>query len=78
MRALAPSTPMGLLLTNALPNSSSTLVIGLVGILLPFKGGVLVPNPDVLELPDVGHYPQVEAPVPVLEAVLDQFARPRA
>ena len=46
--SLAPSTPMGLLLTNALPNSSSTLVIGLVGILLPFKGGVLVPNPDVV------------------------------
>lgn len=33
----------------------------------------LMPNPDVVELPDVGHYPQVEAPEAVLTAVLDHF-----
>jgi hypothetical protein len=46
--SLAPGAPMGLTLTNALPNSSTTLVIGLISILLPFKGGVLVPNPDLV------------------------------
>ncbi|CAN5781379.1 alpha/beta hydrolase [soil metagenome] len=35
----------------------------------------LVPAPDVVELPGVGHYPQVEAPEPVLEAALEFFAR---
>ncbi len=30
----------------------------------------LVPNPDVVELRDVGHYPQVEAPEAVLAAAL--------
>lgn len=30
----------------------------------------LVPNPDVVELPDVGHYPQLEAPDSVLRAIL--------
>jgi len=35
----------------------------------------LVPNPDVVELPTVGHYPQVEAPEAVLAAVLEFFAR---
>ena len=45
---LAPSTPIGLLLTNALPGSTTTLIIGLSALNAPFKGGVLVPNPDVL------------------------------
>jgi len=45
---LAPSTPMSLLLTNALPSSTTTLIIGLTALNAPFKGGVLVPNPDVL------------------------------
>jgi pimeloyl-ACP methyl ester carboxylesterase len=31
----------------------------------------LVPNPDVVELPDIGHYPQLEAS----QAVLDAFFR---
>jgi pimeloyl-ACP methyl ester carboxylesterase len=35
----------------------------------------LVPNPDVVELPGVGHYPQLEAPGDVQRAVLDQLAR---
>jgi pimeloyl-ACP methyl ester carboxylesterase len=30
----------------------------------------LVPQPDVVELPGIGHYPQVEAPQAVLEAYL--------
>jgi pimeloyl-ACP methyl ester carboxylesterase len=33
----------------------------------------LVPRPDVIELPGVGHYPQVEAPDEVLSAVLGLF-----
>ena len=33
----------------------------------------LVPNPDVVELPDVGHYPQLEAPDQVLEATMAFF-----
>jgi hypothetical protein len=45
---LAPSSAIGLLLGNALPNSSSTLIIGVTALNAPFKGGVLVPNPDVL------------------------------
>ena len=38
----------------------------------------LVPNPDVVELPGVGHYPQLEAPEAVRDAVLAKFATPRA
>ena len=34
----------------------------------------LVPYPDIVELPGVGHYPQLEAPVAVSESVLDRFA----
>ena len=34
----------------------------------------LVPRPDVVELPGVGHYPQLEAPEAVLSAALDFFA----
>ena len=45
---LAPSTPIGLTLTNALPSSSSTLIIGVSALNAPFKGGTLVPNPTVL------------------------------
>jgi pimeloyl-ACP methyl ester carboxylesterase len=35
----------------------------------------LVPQPDVVELADVGHYPQLEAPAAVEAAVLEFFAR---
>jgi pimeloyl-ACP methyl ester carboxylesterase len=35
----------------------------------------LVRDPDVVELPDVGHYPQVEAPDAVAAAALAFFAR---
>ncbi len=35
----------------------------------------LVPNPDVVELPGIGHYPQVEDPDGVVRAFLDFHAR---
>ncbi len=39
-----------LLLTDALPNASAGLVIGFSDISLPFKGGTLVPSPDIVLL----------------------------
>jgi pimeloyl-ACP methyl ester carboxylesterase len=38
----------------------------------------LIPQADVVELPGIGHYPQVEAPQAVLDAVLPFFARATA
>ena len=35
-------------LSNALPGSSAIMVLGLSAINLPAKGGILVPNPDIL------------------------------
>lgn len=35
----------------------------------------LIPNPDIVLLPRIGHYPQVEAPEAVLGALLDFHAR---
>jgi pimeloyl-ACP methyl ester carboxylesterase len=35
----------------------------------------LVPHPDVVELPDAGHYPQLEAPGAVLAAILTHLER---
>jgi len=35
----------------------------------------LVPHPDVVELPDIGHYPQLEAPDAVADAILSHFDR---
>jgi len=52
------------------------------GIADPISGGhmleryrQLVPNPDVVELIDVGHYPQVEAPQQVTAAALEFWQR---
>ena len=38
----------------------------------------LVPNPDIVELPGVGHYPQLEASEAVLAAALEHFERSAA
>ncbi len=46
--ALVDDTPVSLCLEGALPGASTTLVIGISALLLPFKGGVMVPAPDVL------------------------------
>jgi len=44
---IAPA-PVTLTLSNALENSTTALVIGLAGLGAPFKGGTMVPQPDVL------------------------------
>lgn len=36
----------------------------------------LVPQPDIVELPDIGHYPQIEDPQRVLDAVLNFLGEP--
>ena len=45
---LAGGSSVALDLAGAAPNAGATLVIGLSAILAPFKGGTLVPAPDVL------------------------------
>jgi len=45
---LQAGDPMALVLTGALESTSTALVIGLVQIDAPFKGGVLVPRPDLI------------------------------
>jgi hypothetical protein len=42
--------PASITLTAAAPNASAVLIIGLNAIDLPFKGGVMVPAPDLLLL----------------------------
>jgi len=45
---LVASTPVGLHLSGARPGTAVVLVIGLSAINVPFKGGTLVPSPDIL------------------------------
>ena len=45
---LLPLAPVSLSLGNALPGGSAWLLIGLSALNAPFKGGVLVPNPDII------------------------------
>jgi endonuclease/exonuclease/phosphatase family metal-dependent hydrolase len=45
---LFAGTTVDLSLSGAMPNSPATLVLGLSAINAPFKGGLLVPAPDVL------------------------------
>jgi hypothetical protein len=46
--SLQAGAPLTLALTSALENSTTALVIGLVQIDVPFKGGVMVPRPDLI------------------------------
>ena len=48
--ALQPSTPFGLVLRDGAPGAAAWFIFGLSELSLPFKGGVLVPNP-LLVLP---------------------------
>lgn len=48
LACLDPGTEITLTLTNALESTTATLVLGLAAIYAPFKGGTLVPNPDIL------------------------------
>jgi len=45
---LAPTSVVTLTLSNALPSSATALVIGLTSLGASFKGGVLVPTPDLV------------------------------
>jgi hypothetical protein len=45
---LTGSTSLVIVLANALPLTSVNLVLGFSNLNLPFKGGVLVPSPDIL------------------------------
>jgi hypothetical protein len=45
--ALVPGSPWIFRLSHALPNNLSYWVVGISELAAPFKGGVLVPNPDV-------------------------------
>ena len=47
---LFPGDTMTLSLTNALENSTTNLVVGLFQLGAPFKGGTLVPYPNILLL----------------------------
>ena len=44
--ALLPAAPVTMALSNAKPNGSATLFVGLTAINAPFKQGVLVPHPN--------------------------------
>ncbi|HTE05170.1 MAG TPA: hypothetical protein VK824_03160 [Planctomycetota bacterium] len=45
---LQPGQPMGLALQGAAPGAATALIVGTGTANLPFKGGVLVPTPDVI------------------------------
>ncbi len=66
---------------GALVSASAPLRL-INGVLDPISGAHMVaryrqvvPRPDVVELPRVGHYPQLEAPGAVLAAILEHFGR---
>lgn len=46
--SLCPGEAGALSLTGAVPSGATTLVVGFAALDLPFKGGVLVPSPDLL------------------------------
>lgn len=45
---LLGNDPVSLTLASARPNASAWLITGLSGLFAPFKGGTLVPNPDLV------------------------------
>ena len=45
---LQPGTNMSIVISDALPGAPATLVVGLSELGAPFRGGTLVPNPDVV------------------------------
>jgi hypothetical protein len=45
---LSPSLPVKLKVQGAVPHTSAALVAGFSKVLVPFKGGVLVPAPDIV------------------------------
>ncbi len=45
---LVGATPMSLVLQSAAPGAATVLVVGLSALGAPFKGGVMVPQPDLL------------------------------
>ena len=45
---LLPNTGTKIVLADGLPFGTGTLVVGLTNISAPFKGGVIVPHPDIL------------------------------
>lgn len=67
---------VGALQTTAIP---LRLIVGtedpIAGTAMAERYRQLVPRPDVVELPGVGHYPQIEAPDQVLRAYEDFRAR---
>jgi hypothetical protein len=46
--SLQPGSPVSLCLRDAMPSTVTTLVVGVTRIDAPFKGGVLVPHPNLL------------------------------
>jgi hypothetical protein len=48
---LCPGAPGSLQLTSAKPGGSAFLVVGLSSVWLPFRGGLLIPDPGFLVLP---------------------------
>ncbi|MCB9896487.1 MAG: VCBS repeat-containing protein [Planctomycetes bacterium] len=45
---LDPNTQAGFQVASAVPNTATTFIVGISTIFAPFKGGVLVPAPDLL------------------------------
>jgi len=48
---LAPGSPVALTLAEAAPSAATVLVVGASPFFAPFKGGTMVPNPDLLLAP---------------------------
>jgi hypothetical protein len=51
---LSPDSPFQLDVSGALPGTTAFVVLGVTALAAPFKGGMLVPNPDVVVPQPVG------------------------